>query len=78
MPTSNVDALIQKQTKKDQPTHWFSLDDDGLLNQSFLVIDKRVFIELRQPVCCLTSLLVLVGSYFAFNFSYETRQDSVF
>lgn len=73
-----MDALIQKQTKTEQPTLWFSLDDDGLIDQSFLVIDKKVFIELRQPVSCVTSLLVLMGSYFAFNLSYEARQDNVF
>lgn len=73
-----MDVLVQKQTKTDQPTLWFSLDDEGLLNQSFLVIDKKVFIELSQPVSCVTSLLVLMGSYFAFNLSYETRQDNVF
>ena len=73
-----MDALIQKQTKTEQPTLWFSLDDDGLIDQSFLVIDKKVFIELSQPVSCVTSLLVLMGSYFAFNLSYEARQDNVF
>ena len=73
-----MDALIQKQTKTEQPNLWFSLDDDGLIDQSFLVIDKKVFIELSQPVSCVTSPLVLMGSYFAFNLSYEARQDNVF
>ena len=74
---ASVDEVIKKQTKTTQPTLWCSLDDEGLLDQAFVVVDKAVFIEVSN-VTYLNALLALMGVYFAFNLSYDKRQELVF
>ena len=56
---------------------WFSLDNEGLLDQAFVVVDKAVFIEVSN-VTFLNALLALMGVYFTFNLSYDKRQELVF
>ena len=67
---ASVDEVIKKQTKTTQPTLWCSLDNEGLLDQAFVVVDKAVFIEVSN-VTYLNALLALMGVYFAFNLSYD-------
>lgn len=74
---ASVDEVIKKQTKTTQPTLWCSLDNEGLLDQAFVVVDKAVFIEVSN-VTYLNALLALMGVYFAFNLSYDKRQELVF
>lgn len=50
------------------------MDEDNTADQMFLVIDKKVFLELSNE-SYLDSLLILMGSYFAFNFSYDKSQE---
>lgn len=74
---ASVDDAIKKQTKIPQPTLWCSLDSEGLLDQAFVVVDKAVFIEVSN-VAYLNALFALMGVYFAFNLSYDKRQELVF
>lgn len=74
---ASVDEVIKKQTKTTQPTLWCSLDNEGFLDQAFVVVDKAVFIEVSN-VTYLNALLALMGVYFAFNLSYDKRQELVF
>ena len=74
---ASVDEVIKKQTKTTQPTLWCSLDNEGLLDRAFVVVDKAVFIEVSN-VTYLNALLALMGVYFAFNLSYDKRQELVF
>lgn len=48
-----------------------------MLEQIFLVVDKGIFFELKNK-SYLQALLVLLGFYFAFNLSYDKRQDLIF
>ncbi|XP_068755929.1 uncharacterized protein [Montipora capricornis] len=73
---SNIDEVIKKETKTNQPSLWCAMDE-GILSQAFLVVDKKVFIELSK-LSYFNSLLVLMGAYFAFNLSYDRRQELIF
>ena len=48
-----------------------------MLEQVFIVIDKQIFIELSE-LTYLNALLTLVAVYFAFNLSYDKRQEIIF
>ena len=74
---ANVDEVIKKETKTTQPTLWCSLDNEGLLDHAFVVVDKAVFIDVSN-VTFLNALLELMGVYFAFNLSYDKWQELVF
>ena len=74
---ASVHEVIKKETKTNQPTLWVALDNDRLLDQAFVVVDKAVFIEVSN-VTFLNALLALMGVYFTFNLSYDKRQESVF
>ena len=74
---ASADEVIKKQTKTTQPTLWCSLDEEGLLNQAFVVVDKAIFIEVSN-VTYLNALLALMAVYFTFNLSYDKRQELVF
>jgi len=49
------------------------LDNEGLLDQAFVVVNKAVFIEVSN-ITFLNALLALMDVYFAFNVSYDKRQ----
>ena len=68
----------KQDIKTDQPTLWFHLDEDGLLDHVLLVVDQEVFTELPQSVSCVTSLLELMGCFSAFSQFYDLRQKNVF
>ena len=74
---SSVDDVIKKQSKTTQPTLWCSLDEEGLLDQAFVVVDKAIFIEVSD-VTYLNALLTLMGVYYTFNLSYDKRQELVY
>lgn len=74
---ASADEVIKKQSKTTQPTLWCSLDEEGLLNQAFVVVDKAIFIEVSN-VTYLNALLALMAVYFTFNLSYDKRQELVF
>ena len=74
---ASVHEVIKKETKTNQPTLWVALDNDGLLDQAFVVVDKAVFIEVSN-VTFLNALLALMGVYFTFNLSYDKWQELVF
>ena len=71
---ASADEVIKKQSKTTQPTLWCSLDEEGLLNQAFVVVDKAIFIEVSN-VTYLNALLALMAVYFTFNLSYDKRQE---
>ena len=71
-----MDEVIKKETKTNQPCLWCAVDE-GMLEQIFLVVDKGIFFELKNK-SYLQGLLVLLGFYFAFNLSYDKRQDLIF
>ena len=48
-----------------------------MLEQVFIVIDKQIFIELSE-LTYLNALLTLMAVYFAFNLSYDKRQEIIF
>ena len=72
-----MDEGIEKETKTNQPCLWCEVDE-GMLEQIFLVVDKGIFFELQNKSYNLHALLVLLGFYFAFNLSYNKRQDLIF
>ena len=74
---ASVHEVIKKETKTNQPTLWVALDNNGLLDQAFVVVDKAVFIEVSN-VTFLNALLALMDVYFTFNLSYDKRQELVF
>jgi len=45
---ASADEVIKKQSKTTQPTLWLALDEEGLLNQAFVVVDKAIFIEVSN------------------------------
>ena len=71
-----MDEVIKKETKTNQPCLRCAVDE-GMLEKNFLVVDKGIFFELKNK-SYLQALLVLLGFYFAFNLSYDKRQDSIF
>ena len=71
-----MDEVIKKETKTNQPCLWCAVDE-GMLEQIFLVVDKGIFFELKNE-SYLQALLVLLGFYFAFNLSYDKRQELIF
>ena len=73
----SAEDVIKKQSKMTQPTLWCALDDEGSLNQAFIVVDKTIFIEVSN-VTYLNALLNLMGVYFTFNLSYDKKQELVF
>lgn len=48
-----------------------------MLDQAFIIVDKAVFLELSN-ISYLNALLALISVYFAFNSSYDKRQELVF
>lgn len=48
-----------------------------MLDQAFIIVDKAVFLELSN-ISYLNALLALISVYFAFNLSYDKRQELVF
>ena len=70
---ANVDEVIKQETKTMQPTLQCSLDNEGLLDQAFVVVNKAVFIEVSN-ITFLNALLALMDVYFAFNVSSDKRQ----
>ena len=74
---ASADEVIKKQSKTSQPTLWCQLDEEGLLNQAFVVVDKAIFIEVSY-VTYLNALLALMAVNFTFNLSYDKRQELVF
>ena len=73
----SAEEVIKKQSKTTQPTLWCTLDDEGILNQAFIVVDKTIFIEVSN-VTYLNALLTLMGVYFSFNLRYDKKQELVF
>ena len=71
-----MDEVIKKETKTNQPCLRCAVDE-GMLEKNFLVVDKGIFFELKNN-SYLQALLVSLGFYFAFNLSYDKRQDSIF
>lgn len=69
-----MDEVIKKETKTNQPCLWYAVDE-GMLEQIFLVVDTEKILKNRSY---LQALLVLLGFYFAFNLSYDKRQDLIF
>ena len=54
-------SLVQKGTKTTQPTLW-CLQDEGLAQQKFIVVDKEIFLELSSN-SYIHGLLVLLAVY---------------
>lgn len=71
-----MNSVIKKKTKTSQPCLWYSLDD-GILQQVFLVIDRKIFLEVSRP-SFFRALLVLIACNFSFNISYERKQELLF
>ena len=69
-------SLVQKGTKTTQTTLW-CLQDEGLAEQQFIVIDKGIFLELSSH-SNIYSPLVLLAVYFAFDFTYDKWQKPIF
>ena len=69
-----MDEVIKKETKTNQPCLWYVVDE-GMLEQIFLVVDTEKILKNRSY---LQARLVLLGFYFAFNLSYDKRQDLIF
>ena len=74
---ASVDEIVRKETKTAQPTLWCALEDGNMLDQAFIIVDKAVFLELSN-ISYLNALLALISVYFAFNLSYDKRQELVF
>jgi len=72
---SPVASLVQKGIKTTQPTLW-CLQDEGLAQQQFIVVDKKIFLELSSN-SYIHGLLVLLAVYFAFDLSYDKRQEPI-
>ena len=68
-------SLVQKGTKTTQPALW-CLQDEGLAQQQFIVVDKEIFLELSSN-SYIHGLLVLLAVYFAFDLSYDKRQEPI-
>ena len=71
--------MIKTRTRTNQPINiiWCTVED-GILEQVFLVVDKKIQLELKTPTTCFMSLLVVMGAYFAFNLSYDSKQELIF
>lgn len=68
-------STVQKGTKTTQPTLW-CLQDEGLPQQQFIVIDKGIFLELSSRNY-IYGLLVLLAVYFSFDLCYDKRQELI-
>ncbi|XP_074618819.1 uncharacterized protein LOC141877673 [Acropora palmata] len=73
---SNVEEVIKKSSQTKQPVLWIT-QDDGMLEQAFIVIDNKIFSELHQK-SYFHSLCCLIAVYYAFNLSYDKKQEILF
>ena len=73
---SNVEEVIKKSSQTKQLVLWIT-QDDGVLEQAFIVIDNKIFSELHQK-SYFHSLRCLIAVYYAFNLSYDKKQEILF
>lgn len=73
---SNVEEVVKKSSQTKQPVLWIT-QDDGMLEQAFIVSDNKIFSELHQK-SYFHSLCCLIAVYYAFNLSYDKKQEILF
>ena len=73
---SNVEEVIKKSSHTKQLVLWIT-QDDGMLEQVFIVIDNKIFSEFHQK-SYFHSLCCLISVYYAFNLSYDKKQEILF
>lgn len=77
MEDEQLETYLQRTIATNAPVLAAFIVDDDEEKQLFIVIDKKVFIELRQSSYA-NSVILLLASYYIFNLQYDAKQMNMF